>query len=492
MREAQSLFRAIKTLFCIIAILIVTLSFANPVLAQEVYWFPHTPLIDGDDVKGDNSAYDCPPPRAHLYKYMFHGYLYGHWNEEGSNTPDKRHEDDGKRIGGAITPRCPPSKPNCSDDEKQIVVVAVGFSNWTKEICADQGPGTYQLKTDPPDAAFCGGNPWSFYWKAHQSEDVNKHIVFVDCAYIGGIAWFWQNDQRPLSGMTKGMYSNCNDVLRAWPAYAGGPLDPSQVQVVLIKTSDSGERTSPNYPLIPLPHSQGKFTNCLSSSPFHACILMGEIAQITRNLFTPPPGDNYKPFNNVQQVFVHSRISGAYAKPIHGESPLNPEPYAYESGHAMKWLIQAQVDDVNNPGSSSFPGPLDYNRHDAPWMDWGAYMWAADTRVPCENCPIPGTANIDHPPLTWVQETSAHEPLPFEFCESGQQCDFQAVSGSGATQHPDNTHPSQCGRSKVADEMMYFFCNSPYTVPWFTASRAGCPHVQVPQNRCDERLLGPN
>ena len=124
MRDAHQLFRAIKTLVCVAAIFIVILLCATSAFGQEVYWFPHTPLIDGDDVKGDNSAYDCPLPRAHLYKCMFHGYLDWHW-DEGSNTPDQRHEDDGKRIGGAITPRCPPSKPNCSDDEKQVVVVAL-------------------------------------------------------------------------------------------------------------------------------------------------------------------------------------------------------------------------------------------------------------------------------------------------------------------------------------------------------------------------------
>jgi hypothetical protein len=335
---------------------------------------------------------------------------------------------------------------------------------------------------------------WSFISKAKTNTDVNSSLVFVDCAEIGAVSFYWQSDNTnplPPPPIPPQLYTNCNNILQTWPVFAGGPLDPSQVQVVLLKDADSGEPGAPNPPLVELPSGPGTFTNCYNTSTYDACILMNYLAQIARNVWHAPPGKTYSVFPNVKQVFVHSRIDAHYANPAVGppeESPLNPEPYAYESGLAAKWLIQAQTDDVATPGitHTTIPGPLDYNNNEAPWLGWGPYMWASDTRIPCKDCPIPGTALITHPSLTWVQTVSAHQPPPFKFCGGTQECDFQGVTGLGAQQHPDNTHPSLCGRYKVSDEMMYFYCNSPYTQKWFTASGTGCPHLtQPPQNTCN-------
>ncbi len=71
-------------------------------------------------------------------------------------------------------------------------------------------------------------------------------------------------------------------------------------------------------------------------------------------------------FPNLRIVFMGSRIYAGYAT-----TPLNPEPYAYESGFAVKWLIEDQID--GDPGLNHDPaqGPIM-----APWIDWGAYTWA--------------------------------------------------------------------------------------------------------------------
>ena len=43
-------------------------------------------------------------------------------------------------------------------------------------------------------------------------------------------------------------------------------------------------------------------------------------------------------FPNLRIVYLSSRIYGGYAA-----SALNPEPYAYESAFAARWLIQDQI-----------------------------------------------------------------------------------------------------------------------------------------------------
>jgi hypothetical protein len=69
-------------------------------------------------------------------------------------------------------------------------------------------------------------------------------------------------------------------------------------------------------------------------------------------------------YPNLKLVYCSSRIYGGYAT-----STLNPEPYAYESGFAVKWLIDRQI-----LGDTA----LAYNGATprAPWLAWGPYLWA--------------------------------------------------------------------------------------------------------------------
>src|SRR6185436_19532423 len=82
-----------------------------------------------------------------------------------------------------------------------------------------------------------------------------------------------------------------------------------QVQVIWIKQADAG----PN---------QG--------FPKYATTLQEELARIVQLL----PGR----YPNVKLVYLSSRTYGGYAK-----TPLNPEPYAYEYGFSVKWLIEQQL-----------------------------------------------------------------------------------------------------------------------------------------------------
>jgi hypothetical protein len=150
-----------------------------------------------------------------------------------------------------------------------------------------------------------------------------------------------------------------------------------------------------------------------------AYTLLGQMGQIVRALRARYP--------NLQQVFVSSRIYAGYAT-----TTLNPEPYAYESGFAVKWLIEAQIVQESGGSVDSRTGDLDYDSM-APWVTWGPYLWADGA-----------TARSDG--LTWM------------------------VSDLAA----DGTHPSTSGRAKVAAELLDFLKTSPHTSCWFLSGQV-CP-----------------
>jgi hypothetical protein len=135
---------------------------------------------------------------------------------------------------------------------------------------------------------------------------------------------------------------------------------------------------------------------------------------------------------NLQQAFHSSRMYGGYAATNHSS-----EPYPYEYGFSVKWLIQAQILQIRSGGTSIDPtaGDLHYRAGVAPWTAWGPYTWA--------NGDTPRSDG-----LIWCNG------------QAGSPCngevDFQ----------PDGTHPNTQGDNKVANLLMNFFLNSPYT-SWF-------------------------
>jgi len=161
--------------------------------------------------------------------------------------------------------------------------------------------------------------------------------------------------------------------------------------------------------------------------PAHAQTLQAELAQIARNLRVK--------FPNVQLCFCSSRTYAGYAT-----SPLNPEPFAYESGFAVKWLIEQQIAGDPQLNSDPLAGPVV-----APWLGFGAYLWTNGT-----------TGRSDG--LVW-------------------NC---------ADVQPDGTHPSPLGRTKVANLLQAFFTSHALATPWylgpgggtlatFSLYGAGCP-----------------
>ena len=110
-------------------------------------------------------------------------------------------------------------------------------------------------------------------------------------------------------------------------------------------------------------------------------------------------------YPNIRIIYFGSRIYAGYAT-----TPLNPEPYAFQSGFAVKWLIDEHI---NSNGEGA-------------WLAWGPYLWA-DGLVPRSDG------------LTWL-------------CS-----DFQN----------DGTHPSTTGRQKVAGMLLNFFKTDETARSWF-------------------------
>jgi hypothetical protein len=110
-------------------------------------------------------------------------------------------------------------------------------------------------------------------------------------------------------------------------------------------------------------------------------------------------------FPNLRLVYTSSRTFGGYAL-----TALNPEPAAYESGFAVRWLVQDRMQ----------------KKLRGPWIGWGPYLWTDGV-----------TGRSDG--LTW----------------------------SCADVQDDGTHPSPAGADKVARLLLRFFKTDPTAKRWF-------------------------
>jgi hypothetical protein len=220
---------------------------------------------------------------------------------------------------------------------------------------------------------------------ASTSPDVNhSKLVIVDGAAGGQTASTWDQP-------TDQNYNRVRDEeLAPWG------LTEAQVQAAWVKVANAGPSVS-----LPNPNAE-------------AYVLQQQMGNIARALKVRYP--------NIKVVFVSSRIYAGYAT---GVSTLNPEPYAYEYGFAVKWLIEAQINQMNGGGIDPLAGDLDYTAI-APWLAWGPYIWADGTNPSSDG-------------LHWECSDFAN----------------------------DGTHPSDSGRTKVANRLMQFMLNSPFAEPWF-------------------------
>lgn len=178
-------------------------------------------------------------------------------------------------------------------------------------------------------------------------------------------------------------------------------VTPSQVQVAWIKQAD----ISPTQPF-----------------PDDALQLKDELAKIARIMKQRYP--------NIRITYCSSRIYAGYAT-----TTLNPEPYAYQGGFAVKWLIE---DQINGAADLNYDPARGERR--APWLSWGPYLWA-DGLTPRSDG------------LTYACSDLAD----------------------------DGTHPAAGGaRSKVARLLLDFFKSDSTARLFFLASQSAAVTLQYP------------
>jgi hypothetical protein len=262
----------------------------------------------------------------------------------------------------------------------KYVLLSIGMSNATQEWCS--------ASSGPPCAA------WTFMGKAAADPSINHYtLVIVNGAADGQDAPAWTSSTSPSYDRVK--------VARLAPL----GLSENQVQAVWIKLDDQ----KPTVSLAVKPDS----IHPLTADSADANVLLTNLGLILRALRVRYP--------YLRIAFVSSRTYGGYAT-----TDLNPEPFAYESGFSVKWLIESQINEMRGLPGNPRAGTLDYVKKAAPLILWGPYMWA-DGATPRSDG------------LAW------------------QRGDFEE----------DGMHPSQSGEAKVADRLIEFFKNSPYTRCWF-------------------------
>jgi hypothetical protein len=305
-------------------------------------------------------------PLNDLVSWNYSGFAGGLYPDRSSAMPAE-HSTTGITRGRAIVRLDANGNPSANG---KYVFLSIGMSNTSNEFCGVN-------KTTQCD-------PTTFMPAAAADPSVNHSaLVIVNGAQGGEDASDWDTPA-----------DTTYDVVRDQRLKARGVTE-KQVEVVWLKQADSR-------PSVSLPAAD--------ADAYRLEVLLGHIL---RSLMVHYP--------NLKQVFLSSRTYGGYA-----ESNLNPEPFAFESGLSVKWIVQAQIDQMRTGQvSDSRAGDLNYNSV-APWIAWGPYLWANGT--------IPRSDG-----LIWVRS------------------DFNA----------DGTHPSASGSAKVAAALLQFFKTSRHTKCWF-------------------------
>ena len=123
-------------------------------------------------------------------------------------------------------------------------------------------------------------------------------------------------------------------------------------------------------------------------------------------------------FPNLKLVYLSPRTYGGYAK-----TRLNPEPFAWYTGWAIKFLVE---DQITGDANLRFQG----DNPPSAWLSWGPYIWA--------NGETPNASGLSYVETDFVQ---------------------------------DGTHPSMSGRQKVAKELHRFFTTDETATPWFVLKK---------------------
>jgi hypothetical protein len=321
----------------------------------------------GEDTRSAVRVTGVRAPLSDMGGGTYLGYPGGLY-PDGRNVPPKHHAAAGRARAAQVAPLDTGGNPSPSG---KYVLLSIGMSNTTQEFCS-QGGGL------PCDA-------WTFMGQAAADPEVEHGALVMANGALGGrTASFWDSPSDP-------DYNRVRDTVLAPQG-----LSERQVQIVWVKVANANPQVS------------------LPAEASDALLLETQMGHIVRALKVRYP--------NLRQVFLSSRIYAGYAT-----TTLNPEPYAYESAFAVKWLVESQVRQMAGGlfAVDSRAGNLHYDSP-APWIAWGPYLWADGLHPRSDG-------------LIW-------EPADLA---------------------SDGTHPSASGEYKVGRMLLDFFKGSPFSRCWF-------------------------
>jgi hypothetical protein len=256
----------------------------------------------------------------------------------------------------------------------KYVLVSIGGSSTTQAWCS--------ARSSPPCSS------WSLMGRAAADPSVNHYtLVIVNGAADSLDAPSWTSAASPAYERIK--------IGRLAPL----GLSENQVQAVWVDLSDPS-------PTVSLP-----------SDSADTYTLLTHLGQVMRALRVRYP--------NLRLVFVSSRVYAGYAT-----VDVMREPYAYETGFSVKWLIDSQIREMRGQQMNPRVGTLDYAKKLSAPILWGPYMWA--------NGLVPRSDG-----LIW------------------DRADFEE----------NGVSPSQAGETKMSGLLLDFFKTSPYTRCWFLVNQ---------------------
>jgi hypothetical protein len=293
-----------------------------------------------------------------------------------SNERPAAHTKAGEALAKQIKPLDASGK--ASSDGK-IVFLTIGFSNTSK---VSQG----------------------FIDVAGKDKTLNPHLVIVNGAEGGHSAFMVKNPDDNAVGTEywkqwvptrlKDANVTADQVEAIWLKQTEAPLGPGQLKKMGVDAYDS--------PLVK-PFPQG------------AQDLEKDMEQIVRVM--------PRFFPNLKLCYVSSRSYGGWSV-VDGITKGNNEPWSYETGFSVKWLIEKQL-----KGDAALNFDPKKGKVVAPWMSWGAYIWANGERKRKDGY-------------------------------SYAQSDYMDT---------DHMHESAQGMQKVGHVMVDFFKNDPTSKSWFLA-----------------------
>jgi hypothetical protein len=336
------------------------------------------------------------PPYLGLYELG----LY----RNGSNDCPEAHRIEGLARANAIVPLNSSGAP---DPNGRIVMMSVGMSNATIPFCIPDASLPPRLSALYLNLVDCSG--WSFMGRSRQYVALNPALQIVNGAYNGQPAENWDDDNFPTFApippnpsypTAVGNYDRVRDLIM--PVYVP-TVSEASVQVAWLKVLHA-------YPPQSLPGPGSDAEGLVSR--------MGNILRFMRTRYP-----------NLSIVFLTPSTYRGYHT-----TAFNPEPQGHEGAFAVKWLIEAQVAQIESGNTIIDPlaGDLDYTDGTAPWVAWGPYLWAN------------GTTSRASDGLSWASTDYAGDGL----------------------------HHTPAGLSKFGLMLLHFFTQNRFSHCWFIGDGA--------------------